>query len=144
MSITFRIKKYIFITHYFKNSKPYSCKIIFMFNLYSPCLFTLIFRIQEPRQVKLKIFFFKVINNGMLKWWSYMILAPATMAKEADPKNAAAKCLKEIELDPESYRIGHTKVWNIPLWSPEILISLSPNQNIIAYIYVNTFPSWKS
>lgn len=39
-----------------------------------------------------------------------MILAPATMQKETDPKVAAAKCLKEVELDPESYRIGHTKV----------------------------------
>lgn len=46
-----------------------------------------------------------------------MILAPATMAKEPNPKDAAAKCLKEIELDPESYRIGHTKVWRIPLES---------------------------
>lgn len=38
-----------------------------------------------------------------------MILAPATMAAETDPKVAAAKCLQEVELDPESYRIGHTK-----------------------------------
>lgn len=38
-----------------------------------------------------------------------MILAPATMAAESDPKTAAAKCLQEVELDPESYRIGHTK-----------------------------------
>lgn len=38
-----------------------------------------------------------------------MILAPATMANESDPKTAAAKCLQEVELDPESYRIGHTK-----------------------------------
>lgn len=38
-----------------------------------------------------------------------MILAPATMAAESDPKTSAAKCLEEIQLDPESYRIGHTK-----------------------------------
>jgi myosin heavy chain 6/7 len=38
-----------------------------------------------------------------------MILAPATMAKESDPKEAARKCLEECNLDPESYRIGHTK-----------------------------------
>lgn len=38
-----------------------------------------------------------------------MILAPATMAAEPDPKTSAAKCLAEIQLDPESYRIGHTK-----------------------------------
>ncbi|XP_034240455.1 myosin heavy chain, muscle isoform X4 [Thrips palmi] len=41
----------------------------------------------------------------------YMILAPATMQKEADPKDAAAKCLLEVGLDPDSYRIGHTKVF---------------------------------
>lgn len=40
---------------------------------------------------------------------SYMILAPATMQKQADPKDAAAKCLEEVGLDPDSYRIGHTK-----------------------------------
>lgn len=38
-----------------------------------------------------------------------MILAPATMASEPDPKTSAAKCLLEIQLDPENYRIGHTK-----------------------------------
>lgn len=38
-----------------------------------------------------------------------MILAPATMASESNPKEAARKCLEEVELDPESYRIGHTK-----------------------------------
>lgn len=40
---------------------------------------------------------------------SYMILAPATMAAEKDPKEAARKCLEEVGLDPDSYRIGHTK-----------------------------------
>ncbi|CAD7085898.1 unnamed protein product [Hermetia illucens] len=39
----------------------------------------------------------------------YMILAPAIMTAEKDPKKAAAKCLESIGLDPESYRIGHTK-----------------------------------
>ncbi|KAK9752702.1 Myosin head (motor domain) [Popillia japonica] len=41
----------------------------------------------------------------------YMILAPATMAAEKDPKEAARKCLEEVGfgLDSESYRIGHTK-----------------------------------
>lgn len=38
-----------------------------------------------------------------------MILAPATMAKEKEPKTAAEKCLAEIGLDPDSYRCGHTK-----------------------------------
>jgi hypothetical protein len=31
------------------------------------------------------------------------------MEKESDPKIAASKCLEEVGLDPESYRIGHTK-----------------------------------
>ncbi|XP_017772942.1 PREDICTED: myosin heavy chain, muscle isoform X7 [Nicrophorus vespilloides] len=41
----------------------------------------------------------------------YMILAPATMAKEKDPKEAARKCLEEINLNEDSYRVGHTKVF---------------------------------
>lgn len=45
---------------------------------------------------------------------SYMILAPAIMAAEKEPKVAAAKCLEEVQLDPESYRIGHTKA----RWDP--------------------------
>lgn len=38
-----------------------------------------------------------------------MILAPAAMAAQKEPKTAAAKCLEEAGLDPDSYRIGHTK-----------------------------------
>ncbi|XP_060814110.1 myosin heavy chain, muscle isoform X22 [Bombus pascuorum] len=41
----------------------------------------------------------------------YMILAPAAMASEADPKKAAQKCFDEIGLDPENYRIGHKQVF---------------------------------
>ncbi|XP_032677932.1 myosin heavy chain, muscle isoform X9 [Odontomachus brunneus] len=41
----------------------------------------------------------------------YMILAPATMAREKESKVGAAKCFEEIGLDPDSYRIGHTKVF---------------------------------
>ncbi|XP_023023729.1 myosin heavy chain isoform X30 [Leptinotarsa decemlineata] len=41
----------------------------------------------------------------------YMILAPATMAKEKEAKEAARKCLEEIGLDADSYRVGHTKVF---------------------------------
>lgn len=48
-------------------------------------------------------------------WNSYMILAPATMAAEKDPKEAARKCLEEVGLDPDSYRIGHTKARVLPL-----------------------------
>lgn len=38
-----------------------------------------------------------------------MILAPAAMAAQSDPKVSAAKCFEECALDPDSYRIGHTK-----------------------------------
>lgn len=41
-----------------------------------------------------------------------MILAPAAMTAEKDPREAAKKCLELNELDPESYRIGHTKARN--------------------------------
>ncbi|XP_054741860.1 myosin heavy chain, muscle isoform X21 [Anastrepha obliqua] len=41
----------------------------------------------------------------------YMILAPAIMTQEKQPKNAAAKCLESVGLDPDMYRIGHTKVF---------------------------------
>ncbi|XP_034240456.1 myosin heavy chain, muscle isoform X5 [Thrips palmi] len=41
----------------------------------------------------------------------YMILAPAAMAAADDPKIAAAKCFEACELDPDMYRIGHTKVF---------------------------------
>ena len=38
------------------------------------------------------------------------------MEKESDPKTAATKCLEEVGLDPESYRIGHTKArWVTPV-----------------------------
>jgi hypothetical protein len=38
-----------------------------------------------------------------------MILAPAIMTAETDPKKAAAKCFESIALDSDLYRIGHTK-----------------------------------
>ncbi|XP_023032253.1 myosin heavy chain, muscle isoform X25 [Drosophila tropicalis] len=41
----------------------------------------------------------------------YMILAPAIMAAEKVFKNAAAKCLEAVGLEPDMYRIGHTKVF---------------------------------
>lgn len=43
-----------------------------------------------------------------------MILAPATMTAEKDPKTACDKCLKEINLEPDQYRVGHTKARTIP------------------------------
>ncbi|XP_051858849.1 myosin heavy chain, muscle isoform X33 [Drosophila albomicans] len=41
----------------------------------------------------------------------YMILAPAVMAAEKLPKNAATKCLEAVGLDADLYRIGNTKVF---------------------------------
>ncbi|XP_032591840.1 myosin heavy chain, muscle isoform X7 [Drosophila grimshawi] len=41
----------------------------------------------------------------------YMILAPAVMAAEKLPKNAATKCLEAVGLDQDLYRIGNTKVF---------------------------------
>lgn len=34
------------------------------------------------------------------------------MTAEKDPKKAAAACFESIALDPENYRIGHTKASN--------------------------------
>lgn len=50
-----------------------------------------------------------------------MILAPAIMTAEKDPKIAAAKCFDSIGLDPDSYRIGHTKASRI--WQTHSSIS---------------------
>ncbi|XP_058451347.1 myosin heavy chain, muscle isoform X9 [Malaya genurostris] len=41
----------------------------------------------------------------------YLILAPAAMQAESEPKKAAERCFESIGLDPDSYRIGHTKVF---------------------------------
>lgn len=60
-----------------------------------------------------RLFILTLQKNNLL--CSYMILAPATMAKEKDPKEAARKCLEEIGLDPESYRVGHTKARGISM-----------------------------
>lgn len=38
-----------------------------------------------------------------------MILAPAVMTAEKDQKKAAQKCFDAVGLDPDMYRIGHTK-----------------------------------
>ena len=40
---------------------------------------------------------------------SYMILAPNEMQAEPDERKSAKVCLETIQLDPELYRIGHTK-----------------------------------
>lgn len=56
-----------------------------------------------------------------------MILAPAAMSAEKDPREAAKKCLEINELDPESYRIGHTKArkyWVLCRRVVEVLLEL--------------------
>lgn len=60
--------------------------------------------------------------------FSYMILAPAIMTAETDQKKAAFKCFESVGLDPDSYRIGHTKAryyfWFVFL-CPPFCLSLS-------------------
>lgn len=69
-----------------------------------------------------------------------MILAPATMASQSDPKVAAAKCLEEVELDPENYRIGHTKAslrklyQYFPLESRDLFYSLPSSEPSISLV----------
>ena len=53
---------------------------------------------------------------------SYMILAPALMKKAKEDNDATKVCLEAIELDPEKFRMGHTKVASTPFasqaWDP--------------------------
>ena len=55
---------------------------------------------------------------------SYMILAPALMKKAKEDNDAAKVCLEAIELDPEKFRMGHTKVASTPCasqaWDPSL------------------------
>uniref|UniRef100_A0A1Q3FI37 Putative myosin class i heavy chain n=1 Tax=Culex tarsalis TaxID=7177 RepID=A0A1Q3FI37_CULTA len=41
----------------------------------------------------------------------YLILAPAAMQAEAEGKKAAEKCMEATALDPDLFRIGHTKIF---------------------------------
>jgi hypothetical protein len=41
-----------------------------------------------------------------------MILAPNEMKAAADDKKGAAVCLETVKLDPNLYKIGHTKARN--------------------------------
>jgi myosin heavy chain 6/7 len=44
--------------------------------------------------------------------FSYIILAAEEMkANEKDDKKMATACFTKIELDPDRYRVGHTKVF---------------------------------
>jgi myosin heavy subunit len=38
-----------------------------------------------------------------------MILAPKQMQSAADEKEACKRCLEEVQLDPDRFRLGHTK-----------------------------------
>jgi hypothetical protein len=53
------------------------------------------------------------------------------MEKESDPKTAAAKCLEEVALDPESYRIGHTKARRVtPVVVPDPTATPTPPSSL--------------
>uniref|UniRef100_A0A336MJ45 CSON000536 protein n=1 Tax=Culicoides sonorensis TaxID=179676 RepID=A0A336MJ45_CULSO len=52
----------------------------------------------------------------------YKILAPKAMIEAKDPKSAAGACMDAVALDPELYRLGHTKA--CVLRSQEVLWSL--------------------
>ncbi|KAL9706066.1 hypothetical protein quinque_009584 [Culex quinquefasciatus] len=41
----------------------------------------------------------------------YLILAPAAMSAEPEGKKAAEKCMEAVALDPDLFRIGHTKIF---------------------------------
>ena len=47
--------------------------------------------------------------RNMLAMFSYMILAPNEMKAEPDERKSAGICLNAVNLDPELYRLGHTK-----------------------------------
>lgn len=56
---------------------------------------------------------------------SYKILNPAAVTKESDPKKCAAHILDATGLDPENYRLGHTKACPYPI-CVLVLLSLRP------------------
>lgn len=56
-------------------------------------------------------------NNRQNLLHSYKILAPAEMDAEPNPKIATQKCLESTTLDPDFYRIGHTKASDIKIIS---------------------------
>lgn len=48
-------------------------------------------------------------KNIMHCVYSYLILAPGPMQTEKDLKKGAQICMESVHLDPEMYRLGHTK-----------------------------------
>ena len=59
-----------------------------------------------PTKKKCKFLSIHPMRNPII---SYMILAPNEMQAEPDERKSAKVCLETIQLDPELYRIGHTK-----------------------------------
>lgn len=67
-----------------------------------------------------------------------MILAPAAMAAESDPKKAAARCFEEIGLDPDMYRIGHTKASCKPPNQLNFFLGFTPSFSSIVKYCIRT------
>lgn len=55
-----------------------------------------------------------------------MILAPAVMAAEKLPKNAATKCLEAVGLDQDLYRIGNTKARILWSLASSVVFQINP------------------
>lgn len=53
-----------------------------------------------------------MISKLTCLWNSYKILAPQIIDEEPNAKIATQKCLETTTLDPDFYRIGHTKARN--------------------------------
>lgn len=76
-----------------------------------------------------------------------MILAPAIMTAESIPKKAAEKCLQSVGLDPDLYRIGHTKAgiyfvtylcpWRVFLLSTYVYMCVYMNLCTSVYTFIN-------
>lgn len=52
-------------------------------------------------------------TTQLKKKYSYKILAPKAIEENKDLKKATGAVLEIVELDPESYRLGHTKACNV-------------------------------
>lgn len=58
-----------------------------------------------------------------------MILAPNEMKAEPDERKAGKICLETIKLDPDWYRIGHTKARNFINDPPHHHLQMFSKQN---------------
>lgn len=61
---------------------------------------------------------------------SYKILAPQIMDEEPNPKIATQKCLESTTLDPDFFRIGHTKASNEIFLSLYVMCIIHKNNDI--------------